>query len=555
MMLASSDHEGVELNMRIAVVQLRSAAELGHEEAQFRLGLLLRMPAAKSLALGQGEAFDWLSECAESLVGSNTPAAEECAASAQFEMGKMLLVGEGVAVDEVRAAELFHALWKQGHADAGLHWAECLLEGHGVPQDLARGFAVLNESVARHPTPQGQYKLGVCYEFGLGVKASVRTAIDKYSLAAEHFGDECFFRIGLLHHQNLEVGGAGMALPWYRKAAERSHQDACINLGFCYEHGEGCEQDLDEAMRLYHIAAVLGNARAQYNLGLRYAQQWRQLLEAEAAAAAAARAAAAGSDEAQCAGASKKTAMAAVDGRPSAAASRRGSVSRQSSGTVASPAVAVDGRPSAAASKRGSIASDAVDAPAVASVPPSQVAREQAIEWYTKAADSGYKDAQNNLGVLLAADGADAQLERAVQLFDTAANAGHAEACFNLGNCYHRGHGIAHDSRKALLWFEKAAELGHVEGAFNAGVCTLEQHKSIGAVVGASTEARVNKTAAGYYQQAAEKGHKLAQYNIGVCYLQGTGVEVNRSLARDWLRKAEAQGVQEATELLATIKG
>ena len=514
-LLLASDHEGVPQNLRIAVVQLRSAAELGHEEAQYRLGLLLRTRAAKGLAQRPGEAFEWLCECAETIEGSNTEAAAECGASARFEIGKMLLVGEGVAVDEVRAAKLFCALWKEGHPEAGLYWAECLLEGHGVPHDLARGFAVLTECVSAHPSPQGHYKLGVCYEFGLGVKASVRAAIDKYSLAAEHFGEECYFRIGLLHHQHSEVGGAGMALQWYRKAAEKSHQDACINLGFCYEHGEGCEADVDEAMRLYHIAAVLGNARAQYNLGQRYAQQSRQLLDAETAAAAAA----VGSEEA-----------------PKAGASRR------------------DSTAGSTAAKRGASNNASAAANDSAAAPPSQAARDLAIEWYKKAADSGHKDAQNNLGVLLAREGSDAaELERAVPIFEAAANAGHAEACFNLGNCYHRGHGIAHDSRKALRWFEKAAELGHAEGAFNAGVCVLEMHKSIGAVAGASTEARVNKTAAGYYQLAAEKGHKLAQYNIGVCYLHGTGVALNRTLARDWLRKAEAQGLQVATEMLATI--
>jgi serine/threonine protein kinase len=56
------------------------------------------------------------------------------------------------------------------------------------------------------------------------------------------------------------------AIKWYRKAAEQGNASAQNNLGFCYEYGEGVEQDYEEAIKWYRKAAEQGNASAQYSL-------------------------------------------------------------------------------------------------------------------------------------------------------------------------------------------------------------------------------------------------------------------------------------------------
>lgn len=45
---------------------------------------------------------------------------------------------------------------------------------------------------------------------------------------------------------------------------------AQCNLGVCYEHGNGVEKNLEEAVKLYTKAANQGYARAQYYLALSY---------------------------------------------------------------------------------------------------------------------------------------------------------------------------------------------------------------------------------------------------------------------------------------------
>ncbi|MEN3794861.1 tetratricopeptide repeat protein, partial [Fulvimarina sp. MAC3] len=62
------------------------------------------------------------------------------------------------------------------------------------------------------------------------------------------------------------------AIAWYRKAAEAGDAVAMVNLGVSYARGEGVEQDQAEAIAWYRKAAEAGNAVAMVNLGVSYAR-------------------------------------------------------------------------------------------------------------------------------------------------------------------------------------------------------------------------------------------------------------------------------------------
>jgi TPR repeat protein len=49
---------------------------------------------------------------------------------------------------------------------------------------------------------------------------------------------------------------------WYRLAAEQGHAQAQLNLGFCYENGNGVPEDKVEAVKWYRLAAEQGSANA-----------------------------------------------------------------------------------------------------------------------------------------------------------------------------------------------------------------------------------------------------------------------------------------------------
>jgi len=61
------------------------------------------------------------------------------------------------------------------------------------------------------------------------------------------------------------------AVRWYRLAADQGHDRAQYNLGLAYANGHfGVPQDEAEAVRWYRLAADQRNSDAQYNLGIAY---------------------------------------------------------------------------------------------------------------------------------------------------------------------------------------------------------------------------------------------------------------------------------------------
>ena len=60
------------------------------------------------------------------------------------------------------------------------------------------------------------------------------------------------------------------AVTWFRKAAEQGLAKAQYNLGVSYANGRGVTQSYTEAVKWYRKAAEQGVAKAQYNLGLCY---------------------------------------------------------------------------------------------------------------------------------------------------------------------------------------------------------------------------------------------------------------------------------------------
>ncbi len=65
-------------------------------------------------------------------------------------------------------------------------------------------------------------------------------------------------------------GDYDTALAEFRPVAEQGDAKAQFHLGLMYANGEGVPQDYQEAVKWYRRAAEQGDARAQSNLGLMY---------------------------------------------------------------------------------------------------------------------------------------------------------------------------------------------------------------------------------------------------------------------------------------------
>ena len=126
--------------------------------------------------------------------------------------------------------------------------------------------------------------------------------------------------------------------------------------------------------------------------------------------------------------------------------------------------------------------------------------------------------------------------EEAVKWYTKAAEQGDADAQYKLGRCYYEGKGVEEDKEEAVKWYTKAAEQGNADaqyklgeyyGCFWGGKCDMEE-------------------AFKWYTKAAELGNADAMTELGRCYEYDWGVEKDKKEAVKWYRKAVEQGNAQA---------
>ena len=117
----------------------------------------------------------------------------------------------------------------------------------------------------------------------------------------------------------------------------------------------------------------------------------------------------------------------------------------------------------------------------------------------------------------------------AFKLWLPLAEQGDVKAQYNLGNMYVNGRGVKQDGFEAVKWYRKAAEQGLANAQFNLGVMYYEGGRGV---------KQDYFEAVKWYRQAAEQGYAQAQFMLGALYLLGKGVQVNKSLAKEWFSKA-----------------
>lgn len=260
---------------------------------------------------------------------------------------------------------------------------------------------------------EAQYRLGLKYAKGDGVKKDETEAVEWFSKAAEQGHTLAQNSLGVCYETGNGVDkNEVIAVQWYRKAAELGYAVAQNNLGAVYAKGRGVAQDDAKAVEWFRKAAEQGNADAQRNLGLMY------------------------SDGRGVAKDEKK----AVEWSQKAA--KHGCVEAQNDlGTLYS-----EGR---------GVAQD----------------NAKAVEWFRQAAKKGNAPSQYNLGVaFLEGRGVAQDDAKAVEWFRKAAEQGNVDAQYNLGWMYRNGRGVAKGEKKSLEWFRKAAEQGDAQAQNNLGV-------------------------------------------------------------------------------------
>ncbi|MCL1884616.1 MAG: sel1 repeat family protein [Defluviitaleaceae bacterium] len=205
-------------------------------------------------------------------------AAEMDDAEGQKELGRCYEKGIGVtqnAEEAVRWYEKAATHKTKPNARAMNNLAHCYQEGIGVEKDLKKAIEWFERAVAENDC-SAQLDLGFCCASGMGVVKNENRAFELYKLAASQVDTQDIAIIAMAKNNmgDCYQHGKGVqqnlkeAAEWYRKSAKDGSVWGMTNLAMCYAEGTGIEQNPAKAYELYLQAAELDDSFAQYSVGV-----------------------------------------------------------------------------------------------------------------------------------------------------------------------------------------------------------------------------------------------------------------------------------------------
>lgn len=193
-----------------------------------------------------------------------------------------------------------------------------------------------------------------------------------------------------------------------------------------------------------------------------------------------------------------------------------------------------------------------------------------AVAWFTRAVDSGYVPAMNNLAfAYLTGQGVRRDARRAIRLYEAAIAAGDVAAMCNLGRCLIAGRGVARDVRRGVALLRRSAVAGYYFAAVELANLYEEgaavRRSLVTSVVWLRTAARLaddaddagatrwlalayetgrgvprsSRAALRWMRAAAEGGDLDACRDLGWYYQQGIGTPIDGARAMSWYRKVK----------------
>ncbi len=201
--------------------------------------------------------------------GDFTAATEEFVAAAQagdpqaqYRLGYMHELGQGVPVDPVAALDWYQKAAAQNYAAAESQIGYLYESGFGVQQDYAAAEHWYSVA-ASQGFKAAEFNLGHLAEKGLGTKKNYAEAVRWYALAAKHGSAAAQNALGVLYQNGLGVPqNYQQALAYYRDAADHGQPAAAYNLGVLYAKGVGVPVDMAAARDWMTKAATGNNAEA-----------------------------------------------------------------------------------------------------------------------------------------------------------------------------------------------------------------------------------------------------------------------------------------------------
>lgn len=225
--------------------------------AQYYLGVMYEI--GQGVASDPAEAFKWYAKGA-------TQGDADC----QYEVGRMCQNGIGTAQDYAEAAKWYTQAADNGSSAGQTAIGFMYLNGQGVAENLPEAVKYITQG-AENGNKYARNCLGWMYSKGKGVTKDDKKAFEWYGKAAENGLAEAQFELGSSYYFGIGTEkDLKKAYDWWLKAAEQGIATAQSNIGYLYKSGEGVAQDNAKALEWYKKAANAGDASGENNLGYMY---------------------------------------------------------------------------------------------------------------------------------------------------------------------------------------------------------------------------------------------------------------------------------------------
>ena len=262
----------VEQNDTEAFKWYRLAAEQGDAYSLYYLGLAYR--EGIGVAQDQETAFGYFKRSLEEFVKHGTDS------EAIQAIGDCYLQGLGVEKDIEKAVSFYREYAEVGFPAAQFQLALGYYNGQYLAQDpeehvvqdykeAVKWFKIVAEAKSdtswEWSISESQFLLGMCYRNGTGVERDFDKALKWFQAAAERGHDEALFEISW---GDRDWGEADPQenIDWIRSGLEQGSSAAMNALALCYCLGDGVEEDVEAAIKLWRQSAEQGNLEAMGEL-------------------------------------------------------------------------------------------------------------------------------------------------------------------------------------------------------------------------------------------------------------------------------------------------
>jgi hypothetical protein len=180
-------------------------------------------------------------------------------ASAQNDLGKVYLLGDGANVDYGKALKWLKKSAYQENSNSQYWLGIMYLKGYSVTKDYEDAQYWFKKS-AEQDDDLGQCGLGIIYFYGLGVSKDYEKALIWFQKSAEQGNTVAQNNLGSMYiYGNGVAKNYEKAISWVRKSAEQGSAIGQGNLGKMYEYGYGVDKSIEKAKEWYQKACDNGN--------------------------------------------------------------------------------------------------------------------------------------------------------------------------------------------------------------------------------------------------------------------------------------------------------